>query len=97
MRILTKQTLRKFWNVHKQSEQQLLIWYKEMNTHTFKSSHELLNHFPNCRIIGSNRYIFNIKGNEFRLIVKINFELHSVWIRFIGTHNQYYKIDPFKI
>ena len=51
----------------------------------------------NCRPIGQNRHIFNIKGNSYRLVVKINFDLKTVWIRFIGTHDEYDRINALEI
>jgi len=63
----------------------------------FRSSEELLLAYSNIRSIGNNRYIFNIKGNNYRLIVKANFELKTIWIRFIGTHSQYDKINALEI
>ena len=54
---------------------------------------DILDDFPFNRSIGASRYVFKIKGNQYRLIVKINFDLQAVWIRFIGTHLQYDKID----
>jgi len=63
----------------------------------FGSSEELLLAYSNIRSIGNNRYIFNIKGNNYRLIVKANFELKTIWIRFIGTHSQYDKINALEI
>jgi len=97
MRILSKRTLRKFWEIHKDSEKQLLIWYKEISKTEYQSVKEVIDGFTNCRSIGNNRIIFNIKGNNYRLIVKMSFELKTVWIRFIGTHKEYDKIDPHKI
>ncbi len=63
----------------------------------FGSSEELLRAFPNSRSIGDNRYIFNIKGNNYRLVTKANFELKTMWIRFIGTHSEYDKINALEI
>ncbi len=97
MRILSKRTLREFWKEHIDCEEQLLSWYKDMKTAEFQSAEELSGAFANCRSIGSHRYIFNIKGNRYRLVVKISFELQTVWIRFIGTHSEYDKIDSLKI
>jgi len=97
MRILSKKTLREFWQIHNDCEEQLLGWYKEFKIKNYKSTDDVLTSFTNCRAIGSNRYIFNIKGNTYRLIVKINFELKTVWVRFIGTHSEYDKINALEI
>ena len=97
MRIISKRTLREFWEKHRDCEQSLLIWYKEILKNEFFYSQEVKDNFARCRPIGNNRFIFNIKGNNYRLIVKISFELQTVWIRFIGTHNEYNKINPNKI
>jgi len=93
VRILSKRTLRDFWVIHQDCENQLLGWYKEIKLSKYQSSTELLKAFSNCRSIGFNRYIFNIKGNKYRLVVKVNFDLKTVWIRFIGTHDKYDKIN----
>lgn len=97
MCVLSKRTLREFWKDHQDCEQQLLSWYKDFKAENFKTTNELMKAFGNCRSIGGNRYIFNIKGNQYRLIVKINFDLQTVWVRFIGTHKEYDKIDPLNI
>lgn len=97
MRILSKRTLREFWEKNSDCEQQLLSWYKDFSKSEYRSTNELISEFSNCRSIGSNRYIFNIKGNTYRLIVKISFELQTIWVRFIGTHSEYDKIDPLKV
>ncbi len=97
MRILSKRTLREFWEIHNDCEQQLLIWYKEIQNAECQSSKDLIDNLSNCRSIGNNRFVFNIKGNNYRLVVKINFDLKTVWIRFIGTHQEYDRIDSHKI
>ncbi len=97
MRILSKRTLREFWEKNPDVEQQLLSWYKDLQSSESTSTSELLNNHPNCRSIGLNRYIFNVKGNSYRLVVKISFELQTIWIRFIGTHEEYNNIDALKI
>ena len=97
MRVLSKRTLREFWLKHEDCENQLLGWYKEMKLAQFGSSEELLLAYSNIRSIGNNRYIFNIKGNNYRLVVKANFELKTIWIRFVGTHSQYDQINALEI
>ena len=61
------------------------------------NSNDILDSFPYSRSIGSSRYVFNIKGNQYRLIVKINIDLQNVWVRFVGTHLHYDKIDALTI
>jgi mRNA interferase HigB len=97
VRILSKRTLREFWQIHTNSVQQLLGWYKEFKIQNYKTTNEVLASFSNYRAIGMNRYIFDIKGNNYRLVVKISFKLKTVWIRFIGTNGEYDKINALEI
>ena len=97
MRIISKRTLREYWIQFPDTENQLLSWYKVMETGRNNHSNDILDNFPFSRLIGAARYVFKIKGNQYRLIVKINFDLQAVWIRFIGTHLQYDKIDALTI
>jgi|TARA_R100000365_G_C2747498_1_gene77475 mRNA interferase HigB len=93
VRIIAKRTLREFWEKHSDSEQQLKAWYREAEKSQWSNTHDLKRAYPNASILGENRVVFNIKGNHYRLIVKINFEFQLCWIRFIGTHAEYDKIN----
>ncbi|MGJ1203962.1 type II toxin-antitoxin system HigB family toxin [Sphingobacterium lactis] len=64
-----------------------------MHKGQWKSFNELKLDYPSVSLLGENRVCFNIKGNNYRLIVKINFIYQMIWIRFIGTHEEYNKID----
>lgn len=97
MRIIAKKILREFWEVHSDCEQQLKSWYLEVEKASFRNPNELKNEYPNASILKDNRICFNIKGNTYRLIVKVNFDYQMMWIRFIGTHAEYDKIDANKI
>lgn len=97
MRIIAKKILREFWEIHSDCEQQLKAWYQEVHKVTWKNHNELKVDFPSASILNDNRVCFNIKGNHYRLIVKINFKYQMMWIRFIGTHAEYDKIDAIKI
>lgn len=97
MRVIAKRTLRDFWIKHADSEQQLTSWYQETEKAAWKSINELKTEYPNASILKDNRIIFNIKGNNYRLIVKFNFEFQICWIRFIGTHAEYDKINANEI
>ena len=97
LRVIAKKILRDFWEVHEDCEQQLKSWYWETNKAKWKSVNDVKEEYPNLSILKDNRVCFNIKGNKYRLIIKINFSYQVVWIRFIGTHAEYDKIDANKI
>ena len=93
MRIIAKRTLRDFWIKHADSEQQLKAWYRETEKTEWENINDLKKDYPSASILQDNRIVFNIKGNNYRLIVKYNFEYQVCYIRFIGTHAEYDKID----
>ena len=93
MRVIAKKLLREFWEKHSDCEQQLKSWYQETSKAEWQNSNEIKLDYPTASIIGNNRIVFNIKGNSYRLIIKINFDYQMVWIRFIGTHSEYNKIN----
>lgn len=92
-RIFAKSTLRDFWEKHSDSEQYLKTWYDTVKNSVWNNPNEVKQTYVNASILKSNRIVFNIKGNSYRLIAKFNFEKQWVFIRFIGTHTEYDKID----
>ncbi len=92
-RILARSTLRAFWEKYPECEQHLKTWYKMAKNSDWKSLSDIKRSYGNASIVGNTRMVFNIKGNHFRLIVKFNFERSWAFIRFIGTHKEYDKID----
>lgn len=97
MRIIAKGTLREFWLKHADSEQALKAWYQETNKGVWNHPNDIKAEYPSASILANNRIVFNIKGKRYRLIVKINYPYQMVWIRFIGTHAEYDKIDATSI
>ncbi len=97
MRVISKKILREFWERHSDCQHQLKSWYQETSKAEWKSPNEIKLEYPNASFLADNRVVFNIKGNNYRIIVKINFEYQMVWIRFIGKHSEYDKIDATKI
>jgi mRNA interferase HigB len=93
VRIIAKRTLRDFWTKHADCEQQLKAWFRETETAGWKNVNALKKDHPNASILQGNRIAFNIKGNKYRLIVRFNFDFQLGWIRFIGTHAEYDKIN----
>jgi len=97
VRVIAKRTLRTFWGKHKNCEEQLKSWFKEAEDAEWKGPGDIKTDFPSASFLKDNRVVFNIKGNDYRLIVKINYSYRIVWIRFVGTHSKYDKIDANKI
>lgn len=97
MRVIAKKTLKDFWVKHPDCEQQLKAWYQEAEHSKWKGPHDVKRNYPSTSILENNRVVFNIKGNHYRLIVRVNYDYGILWIRFIGTHAQYDKIDATKI
>ena len=93
MRVIAKKILREFWERHNDCEQQLKAWFQEASKAEWINPNEIKAEYPSASIIGNERIVFNIKGNSYRLIVKINFDYQMIWIRFIGTHSEYDKIN----
>lgn len=93
MRVIAKRILREFWEKHADCEQQLKSWYRETEKATWSTINELKSEYPNASILKENRIVYKIKGNDYRLIVKFNFDYQICWIRFAGTRAEYDKID----
>ncbi|MDP5106302.1 MAG: type II toxin-antitoxin system HigB family toxin [Polaribacter sp.] len=92
-RIIAKKTLRDFWEKHADSEQYLKTWHETAKNSNWNSPNEVKETYINASILKDSRVVFNIKGNSYRLIVKFNFIRQWAFIRFIGTHTEYDKID----
>ncbi len=93
MRILTKKRLKDFWLKHSDCEQALKSWYAECKRSQWKTPNDIKREYPSASFLIDNRVVFNIKGNNYRLIVKINYKYQIAWIRFVGTHSEYDKIN----
>ena len=99
MRIIAKRTLREFWENPQCSDSkgQLEAWYEEVAKADWSTPQELKAQFGHASILQDSRVVFNIKGNDYRLVVKINYAYRIVYIRFIGTHKMYDDIDAVTI
>ena len=93
MRIIARRTLREFWEVHPDAEQPLKAWFVEAMKAQWQSPNDIKQTYRNASIVGNNRVVFNIKGNDYRLIVHVRYDIGIVFIRFIGTHREYDKVD----
>ena len=97
MRVIAKKILREFWEKQNDSEEQLKTWYKEASKALWASPNDIRSEYPKASILKNGRVVFNICGNKYRLIVQINYSRGWVFIRFIGTHSEYDKLDADKI
>ncbi|MGL2987608.1 type II toxin-antitoxin system HigB family toxin [Flavobacterium sp. RSSA_27] len=92
-RIFVKGTLRDYCGQHPDTEQYLKTWYDTALNSTWKTPADVKRSYASASILKDSRIVFNIKGNSHRLIAKFNFEKQWIFIRFIGTHSEYDKID----
>lgn len=93
MRVFSKGTLRDFGRAHEDAHEPLMAWYRQHSAGDWSNLQEIVNSHPKSSMIGDNRIVFRIKGNNYRLVAKYNFRRQFCWIRFIGTHAEYDKID----
>jgi len=95
MRVISRKTLRAFWEQSDflDSEQALKAWYDEATKANWKTPNEIKAHYKNASILKDGRVVFNIHGNTYRLIVRINYNFSTIYIRFIGTHKAYDNIN----
>ena len=97
MHIIKRKTLKDFWEKHPDSEQALKTWYAYTNSAKWDNTSDILKMFNSADFLPNNRVCFNIKGNNYRLIIKVIYKLKRVYIRFIGTHSEYDKINATSI
>lgn len=93
MRIIARSTLRDFWQKYPDAEQPLKSWFSEASRAVWQNPSDIKSLYRNASIIANNRVVFNIKGNDYRLIVHARYDISIIFICFIGTHKEYDKID----
>ncbi len=97
MRVIAKKALREFWEAYPDAEQPLKAWYNEVSNAVWNNPADIKNHYRNASFIANNRVVFYIKGNDYRLIVHVRYDKNAVYVRFIGTHQEYDKVDAANI
>jgi mRNA interferase HigB len=93
MRIISRKKLREFWERHPDARASLEAWFADVKQAEWKTPNDIKTVYRNASIIANNRIIFNIKGNKYRLIVVVQYTYQLVYIRFVGTHEEYDEID----
>ncbi|ACT95181.1 type II toxin-antitoxin system HigB family toxin [Dyadobacter fermentans] len=96
MRIITRGSLRDFWEKHPDAEQELKYWYEKMKRSEYQTANEVVVDNPRTDTVGNNRIVFNICRNRYRLIALFRSRLQRVYIRFIGTHKEYDRITDIR-
>jgi len=91
--VISKKTLVEYYEKHNETKSQLETWYHEVKNAKWKNPQEIKQKYASTSIIGGNKVVFNIKGNKYRLVTKINYRMKIVYIKFIGTHKEYDKIN----
>jgi len=91
MKILGRDKLEKFWNRHADAKGALQAWYDETDKAAWSTSQDIKDRYSSASFLKGNRVIFNVKGNHYRLVVKVRYQNGIVLIEWVGTHAQYDK------
>ncbi|MEZ4732978.1 MAG: type II toxin-antitoxin system HigB family toxin [Caldilineaceae bacterium] len=97
MHLVSIQTLRKFWKLHPDAEKPLRAWYEAVTQAQWRTPAEIKADFATASFLGNNRVVFNIKGNDYRLVVIVEYRMGRMFVRFVGTHAEYDRIDAERI
>lgn len=93
MRVIALATLRNFWEGHRDAEQPLRAWHDEAARAQWKRPADIKAQYRSASILKNRRVVFNIKGNDYRLIVAVAYRIGVVYVKFVGTHAQYDAVD----
>ena len=93
MRVIARKVLSDFWVRHPRAEQPLKAWFAEARKASWRRPQDIKEAYRSASIVGNNRVVFNIAGNEYRLVAVVHYSTGIVFIRFIGTHASNYRID----
>jgi mRNA interferase HigB len=97
MRVITTKIISEYWENHTDSEGELKAWIFEAEHADWRSPQQIKDRHPSASILSGNRVVFNIKGNSYRLVVKIHYNTGMIFVRFISTHAEYDRIDAEKV
>jgi len=89
MRVISKAALVDFWALHPPAQQPLQDWYEEASAAQWRTPQDIKARYASASFLGHNRVVFNIKGNDYRLVVAVAYRFAALYIKFVGTHPQY--------
>ena len=93
MRIISRRILREFWEKHPDATIALQTWFHDVERATWNSPTDIKTVYQNASIVVNNRVVFNIKGNDYRLVVAVDYQRLIFFIKFLDTHEEYDRID----
>ena len=95
--MISRKPLRQFWEKHPGAEEAIRGWFHEAKRADWNSPNDVKRRYPSASFVAGDRVVFNIKGNKYRLIVAIKYDSGVVFIRFVGTHAEYDRIDAVEV
>jgi mRNA interferase HigB len=93
MRIISRKKIREFWEKHSDARPALESWYADAKQANWRTPSNIKDVYKNASFVANNRVVFNIKGNKYRLVAAVQFEYGIIYIRFVGNHKEYDRID----
>lgn len=93
MRVIALSSLRTFWTKYPDAETPLRAWYAQASRAIWKTPADIKSAYRNASFTGNKRVVFNIKGNDYRLVVAVRYDRGLMYVRFVGTHQQYDQIN----
>ena len=93
MVVISKAKLIEFYAIEPKAQEPLLVWYNTSIICNWKDFHAIKETFNSIDSIGNDRYVFNVGGNKYRIVAMIHFSTRTIYLKFVGTHKQYDKIN----
>jgi mRNA interferase HigB len=93
MRVISRKILREFWEKHPDARQPLQTWYADVKHAIWTSPADIKSVYHNASFLANNRVVFNIRGNIYRVIIIVQYRYRQVYIRFVGMHQEYDRIN----
>ena len=97
MNVVSRRTLVEFWTLHPRAKSPLSAWYDITRAAEWRTPQDVRDDFNTVDFVGDNRVIFDIGGNNYRLVARISYRFKQVMVKFVGTHRDYDRIDPMTV
>lgn len=93
MRLIALKVLREFWTVHPDAEQSLRAWADEIREARWSQPADIKQRYASASVLKDRRVVFNIKGNQYRVVVAVAYQFQAVYVKFVGTHAEYDRVE----